>query len=152
MYCIDLVYTLSYSLTLADFFEANFMSQQSQSHHLFSMPPKQKDNSATSAVSGPKAKRSKSTPTFRTPQATASTAGLEATTTSEVNSTKNRVVTLRASASGRRGYRTQDLATSSNSNSASPAAEISDLHHIYQMNVIPFHTLLKRAICIPRQS
>lgn len=30
---------------------------------------------------------------------------------SEVGSTKNRVVTLRASASGRRGYRSQDLST-----------------------------------------
>ena len=89
------------------------------------MPPKRKDNSATSAVSGPKAKRSKSTPTFRTP----TTAGLEATATSEVNSTKNRIVTLRSSASGsgRRGYRTQDLATGSNSNNASPPAELSHL-------------------------
>jgi hypothetical protein len=85
------------------------------------MPPKRKD----SAVSGPKAKRTKSTPTFRTP--TANAAGLKATATSEINSTKNRVVTLRSSASGRRGYRTQDLATSSNSNNASPAAELSDL-------------------------
>jgi hypothetical protein len=87
------------------------------------MPPKRKDNSATSAAPGPKPKRSK--PSFRTP----TTAGPESTATSEVNSTKNRVVTLRASASGRRGYRTQDLATTSNSNSnsnpASPAAELS---------------------------
>lgn len=87
------------------------------------MPPKRKDNSATStsAASGPKPKRSK--PSFRTP----TTAGSEATATSEVNSTKNRVVTLRASASGRRGYRTQDLATNSNSNPASPTAEPSHL-------------------------
>ena len=85
------------------------------------MPPKRKGESATSAVSGPKAKHSKLTPAFRTP--TTSTAGLEATAASEVNSTKNRVVTLRSSASG---YRTQDLATTSNSNSASPAAELSD--------------------------
>jgi hypothetical protein len=86
------------------------------------MPPKRKDNSATPAVSGPKPKRSK--PSFRTP----TTAGLEVTTAaSEVNSTKNRVVTLRASTSGRRGYHTQDLATPSYSNSASPAAELSDL-------------------------
>jgi hypothetical protein len=95
------------------------------------MPPKRKDDSATPAVSGPKAKRSKSTPTFRTPTSTPTfrtptTAGLEATAASEVNSTKNRIVTLRSSASGsgRRGYRTQDLATSSNSNNASPPAEI----------------------------
>jgi hypothetical protein len=99
--------------------------QQSQSHHLFPMPPKRKDNSSTSAVSGPKAKRSKSTPTFRTP----TTAGPEATAASEANSTKNRIVTLRSSASGsgRRGYRTQDLDTSSNSNNASPPAELSHL-------------------------
>jgi hypothetical protein len=91
---------------------------------VLSMPPKRKENSATPAVSGPKPKRSK--PTFRTPGPT--TAGLEATTaSSEVSSTKNRVVTLRASTSGRRGYRTQDLATPSNSNPASPAAELSDL-------------------------
>jgi hypothetical protein len=81
------------------------------------MPPKRKDNSGTSAISGPKPKRTKSTPTFRTP--TTSTAASE--------STKNRVVTLRASASGRRGYRTQDLDTSSNSDKASPSAELSDL-------------------------
>jgi len=87
------------------------------------MPPKRKDVSAASAASGPKTKRSK--PSFRTP--TTSTAGPEAPEQSGVNSTKNRVVTLRPSASGRRGYRTQDLATSSNSNSASPAAEPSHL-------------------------
>jgi hypothetical protein len=104
------------------------------------MPPKRKDNSANSAVSGPKAKRSKSTPTFRTP--TTSTAGLEATP-SDVNTTKNRVVTLRSSASGRRGYRTQDLATTSNSNSASPAAELSDLppsHISDECDSISHHT------------
>jgi len=92
------------------------------------MPPKRKDNSATSAVSGSKPKRTKSTPTFRTP----TTAGLEATAASgNSTGTKNRVVTLRASASGggRRGYRTEDLATSSNSNDASPAAEPSHIQH-----------------------
>lgn len=82
------------------------------------MPPKRKDASAASAASGPKTKRSK--PSFRTP----TTAGPEAAEQSEVNSTKNRVVTLRPSASGRRGYRTQDLATTSNSNPASPATEL----------------------------
>jgi hypothetical protein len=89
------------------------------------MPPKRKESAATPAASGPKPKRSKTS--FRTP----TTAALEPATSvaSEVGSTstKNRVVTLRASASGRRGYHTQDLATSSNSNPASPAAELSHL-------------------------
>src|ERR1700734_1217669 len=85
------------------------------------MPPKRKDNSAASAASVPKTKRSK--PSFRTP----TTAGPMATEESEVNSTKNRVVTLRSSASGRRGYHTQDLAATSNSNPASPSAEPSHL-------------------------
>ena len=83
------------------------------------MPPKRKDNSATSAASGPTTKRSK--PSFRTP-------GAKSTEESEVNSTKNRVVTLRSGSSGRRGYRTQDLATTPNSNPpSSSAAEISHL-------------------------
>jgi hypothetical protein len=74
------------------------------------MPPKRKDNATTS---GPKQKRSKTS--FRTP--TTSTAGLESTQAgpSEVGSTKSRVVTLRANASGRRGYRSQDLSTTSSS-------------------------------------
>ena len=97
------------------------VTQQSQSHYLFPMPLKWKD----SAVSEPKAKCTKSTPTFQTP--TTNAAGLKATATSEINSTKNWVVTLQASASGCCGYCTQDLATSSNSNNASPAAELSDL-------------------------
>ena len=84
------------------------------------MPPKRKDNSS-SAVSGSKTKRSRSTPTFRTP----TTAGLEATIATEVNSTKNWVVTLRASASGHWGYHTQDFATTSNPTSS--AAEASHL-------------------------
>ena len=103
-------------------------NRQSQSHNLIPMPPKQKDNSATS-VSGSKAKRKKSTPTFRTP----TTANPEATSiaASELNSTKNRIVTLRASASGCCGYCTQDLTaatTSSNSDNVSaPAAELPHL-------------------------
>ena len=84
------------------------------------MPPKQKDNSS-STVSGSKAKHSRSTPTFWTP----TTAGLEATTATDVNSTKNRVVTLQASASSHHGYRTQDFATTSNP--TSPATEPSHL-------------------------
>jgi hypothetical protein len=83
------------------------------------MPPKRKDNSAGTAASGPGPKQKRSKPSFRTP-----TVAPEAT---EENSTKNRVVTLRSSASGRHGYRTQDLATTSYSNPGSPAAELSHL-------------------------
>ena len=72
------------------------------------MPPKRKESAAIPVASGPKQKKSKTS--FRTP----TTAALEGTTSaaSEVG-TKNRVVTLRASSSGRRGYRSQDLSTSS---------------------------------------
>ena len=75
------------------------------------MPPKQKESAAIPAASGPKHKRSKTS--FRTP----TTAALEGTTSaaSKVGSTstssKNRVVTLQASASGCRGYHSQDLST-----------------------------------------
>jgi len=62
------------------------------------MPFKRKDNAA-----GPKPKRSKTT--FRTP----TTAALEDIAASQPSSSKNRVVTLRTGASGRRGYRTQEL-------------------------------------------
>ena len=87
------------------------------------MPPKRKDSAATAAASAPKQKRSKTS--FRTP----TNAALEGTTgaasevgsTSTSNSTKNRVVTLRASASGRRGYRSQDL-SSTQSSSVDPLA------------------------------
>jgi hypothetical protein len=90
------------------------------------MPPKRKETAAAPVGSGPKQKRSKTS--FRTP----TPAALEGSTSAASNvgstsSTKNRVVTLRASATGRRGYRTQDLATSSNSNPASPAAELPHL-------------------------
>jgi hypothetical protein len=105
----------TYSLLLAEFITL------SQSHNLFPMPPKRKDGSAASTASGPKTKRSK--PSFRTP----TTAGPDTAEQSEVNSTKNRVVTLRPSASGRRGYRTQALAMTSNSNPASPAGELSHI-------------------------
>lgn len=81
------------------------------------MPPKRKD---TPAASGPKQKRSKTS--FRTP----TTAALEGSA-AEVGSVKNRVVTLRASASGRRGYRTQDLSTSQSSSLDSSPAENSNL-------------------------
>jgi hypothetical protein len=85
------------------------------------MPPKRKDSAATPVPSGPKPKRSRTS--FRTP----TTAGLEDTAAqaSEVGSTKNRVVTLRASASGRRGYRSQDMSTAPSSTSTlnSPAAD-----------------------------
>jgi hypothetical protein len=114
---------LGYALYLLLAFGRNYgtVTEKSQSHNLFLMPPKRKDNSAASAASGPKTKRSK--PSFRTP----TTADPEIAEHSEVNSSKNRVVTLRPSASGRRGYRTQDLATASNSNPASPALELSHL-------------------------
>jgi hypothetical protein len=92
-----------------------------QSRYRLPMPPKRKDDSAASASSGPKTKRSK--PSFRTPTTTGpTTTGPEA-----INPIKNRVVTLRSSASGRRGYRSQDLATPSNSNPSSPAADLLDL-------------------------
>jgi hypothetical protein len=87
------------------------------------MPPKRKESAATPAASGPKPKRSKTS--FRTP----TTAALEGTASSasEVGSTsttsKNRVITLRASASGRRGYRSQDLSSTQSSSIDSSAAE-----------------------------
>jgi len=86
------------------------------------MAPKRKETAATPAASGPKPKRSRTS--FRTP----TTPALEAATSvaSEVGSTstscKNRVVTLRASAGGRRGYRTQDLSTTQSSSSLDPLA------------------------------
>jgi hypothetical protein len=94
-------------------------------YKLHLMPQKRKDSAATSVASGPKQKRSRTS--FRTP----TTAGLDDTVAhaSEVGSTKNRVVTLRASASGRRGYRTQDMsaAPSSSSSLHSSAPNDSDL-------------------------
>jgi hypothetical protein len=89
------------------------------------MPPKRKESAATPTASGPKPKRSKTS--FRTP----TTAALEPATSvpSEVGSTstssKNRVITLRASASGRRGYRSKDLSTTQSSSLDSLAAETS---------------------------
>jgi hypothetical protein len=89
------------------------------------MPPKRKESAATPTASGPKPKRSKTS--FRTP----TPAALEPATSvpSEVGSTstssKNRVITLRASASGRRGYRSQDLSTTQSSSQDSLAAETS---------------------------
>jgi hypothetical protein len=80
-------------------------------YKLFLMPQKRKDSVATPVASGPKQKRSRTS--FRTP----TTVGLEDTAAlaSEVGSTKNRVVTLRSNASGRRGYRSQDLSAASSS-------------------------------------
>jgi len=110
------------------------------------MPPKRKESAATPVTSGPKQKRSKTS--FRTPTTTA----LEATTSvaSEVgststSSTKNRVVTLRASASGRRGYRSQDLSTTQTSgldssapeNSPTPSDIIGDIADINDPNPPP---------------
>ena len=89
------------------------------------MPPKRKDSATTPAASGPKQKRSKTS--FRTP----TTAGLEsieaASSEVPVASTKNRVVTLRASASGRRGYRSQDLSAGPSSSLASGSSAAEDL-------------------------
>jgi hypothetical protein len=80
---------------------------------------------ATPVGSGPKQKRSKTS--FWTPTPAALEGSTSAASDVGSTSTKNRVVTLQVSASGRRGYRTQDLATSSSSNPASPAAELSHL-------------------------
>jgi hypothetical protein len=92
------------------------------------MPPKRKESAATPAASGPKQKRSKTS--FRTP----TKAALESGTTSaasEVGSTsttsKNRVVTLRASDSGHRGYRSQDLSTTQSSSIDTLAADSSSV-------------------------
>ena len=91
------------------------------------MPPKWREDAAPPAASGPKHKRSKTS--FRTP----TTASLEGTVSaaSEVGSTstssKNRVVTLQASASGRRGYRSQDLAATQSSAHESLAADNSSI-------------------------
>ena len=90
------------------------------------MPPKRKGNAATPVTSGPKQKRSKTS--FRTP----TTAALEGTASAasevvQVGPTKNRVVTLRASASGRRGYHSQDLSAAQSSSLESLAVENSAL-------------------------
>ena len=85
------------------------------------MPPKRKESAATPVASGPKQKWSKTS--FRTP----TTVALEG---SDVGSTsKNRVITLQASASGRRGYHCKDLSTTQSSSLASDslAAETSAL-------------------------
>jgi hypothetical protein len=87
------------------------------------MPPKRKDSAN---APGPKQKRSK--PSFRTP----TTAGLDSTVASEVGSTTStstsRVITLRANAtSGRRGYSTQILSTTSTSSLNSLLTENSAL-------------------------
>jgi hypothetical protein len=94
-------------------------------HNLSPMPPKRKESAPTpqAVASGPKPKRSKTS--FRTPTPAAFEGSSSATT--EVGSTKNRIVTLRASASGRRGYRTQDLSTSQSTSLHSLAAEDSGL-------------------------
>src|SRR5258705_4838401 len=90
-------------------------SAQPQSANFFIMPFKRKDNAATPPAAGPKPKRSKAT--FRTP----TTAALEDTAASQPSSSKNQVVTLRTGASGRRGYRTQELsATSSTVDNSTP--------------------------------
>jgi hypothetical protein len=88
-------------------------SAQPQSTAFFVMPLKRKDNAATPAA-GPKPKRSKAI--FRTP----TTAALEDAAASQPSSSKNRVVTLRTGASGRRGYRTQELSATSSTVNSTP--------------------------------
>ena len=89
------------------------------------MPPKRKDNNTTSAASGsgPKPKRSK--PSFRTP--TYAAAQVSTSFANQPSSSNNRVVTLRTGASGRRGYRTQEIplaeASSSNTTQANDAVD-----------------------------
>lgn len=98
--------------------------------HCFTMPPKRKDNNSTSTASGsgPKPKRSK--PTFRTPTSlTADVSGIT-NTANQLSSTNNRVVTLRTGASGRRGYRTQELAAASSSNTTQANDTVDDYEHI----------------------
>lgn len=73
------------------------------------MPPKRKDNTSISTTSS-SLKRSK--PAFRTP----TTTGSNISTLSQPSSSKNRVVTLRTSATGRRGYRSQDFLSNPESN------------------------------------
>ena len=86
----------------------------------FTMPPKRKDDYSTSAAtgSGPKPKRSK--PTFRTPS-TETAQVSEPLPVKQLSSSNNRVVTLRTGASGRRGYRTQELAAASSSSNSTQA-------------------------------
>ena len=88
------------------------------------MPPKRKESAAAPAASGPKQKWSKTS--FQTPM----TAALESTTTSSASelgststSSKNQVITLRSSASGCCGYRSQDLSTTQSSSLDALAAE-----------------------------
>ena len=121
MYYIAWVYVFWFGLTFV-FWLSHYVMQWLNSHsHTTSFPCHW--NKRILLFLSPK--QSTPSPTFRTP--TTNAAGPKATATSEINSTKNQVVTLKASASGHHGYCTQDLATSSNSNNASPAAELSDL-------------------------
>ena len=116
MYFIDCDLGIELSVCFGKLYISGQPQSPYQSPYCLPMPPKRKDDSATSASSGPKTKHSK--PSFRTP----TTTGPEA-----INPIKNRVVTLRSSASGHRGYHSQDLATPSNSNPSSPAADLLDL-------------------------
>ena len=89
------------------------------------MPPKRKESAATPASSGPKQKRSKTS--FRTPTTAALEGSISAASEVGSTSSKNRVVTLRASASGRRGYRSQDLSTTQSTSHDSLAADNSSI-------------------------
>lgn len=85
------------------------------------MPPKRKDN-ATLAGPGPKQKRSK--PSFQTPS-TFATTDSNNTLANQPSSSNNRVITLRTSASGRRGYRSQDFSTASSTLNPSSTSDSS---------------------------
>jgi hypothetical protein len=92
------------------------------------MPPKRKDHNSTSAasVSGPKPKRSK--PSFRTPTLAAQVSD----SASQPSSSNNRVVTLQTGASGRRGYRTQELPAASSSSISVPPNIANDAVEAYE--------------------
>ena len=74
----------------------------------------------------------KSKPAFCTPQVTATSTGFSNSVnqTTQPSSSKNRVVTLRTNAAGRRGYRTQDLTTIDNSNTNSDPFLSPDLSNL----------------------
>ena len=89
------------------------------------MPPKGIESSANPVASGPKQKRSKTS--FWTPT-TAAVEGTTSTSAASEVATKNRIVTLRASSSGRRGYRSQDLSTSTPNSALDSSAADNSAH------------------------
>ena len=78
------------------------------------MPPKRKDGTT---APGRVPKRSK--PTFRAPTIVPDT-----TISQAASSSKNRIVTLRTNATGRRGYRTQDVVSNPESNPDSDSSAL----------------------------